>query len=161
MTRSPSSQDNTNGDEKAHKKRARKDFASDSEETKRKEGKVKKRKTKSKRNNTDSSTSPAPQAESVHLDSLQSIFAPKSASDAIFTLFGGDPVEEPLPYQVAQQQVAQQSVAQQSVAYQPKTQPQQPQRASLYFFPHYDSPEKNALSLFPEPKEPFFHNRTE
>jgi hypothetical protein len=94
--------------------------------------------------------SPAQQSKPVQLDSLQSIFAPTDKKDGVFTLFGGDPVADPVPASEVKRSQPQPIVSQ----------PQQPQK-TLYFFPHYDSPEKNALSLFPVSTEPFFHRRTE
>jgi hypothetical protein len=95
----------------------------------------------------------SPPAKTVHLDSLQSIFETKNQEDGSFTLFGGDPVPEiypePLP-PVQPRRLPEQSALSIEI----------PQKAS-YFFPHYESLEKNALSLFPELEESFYYNRSE
>ena len=86
----------------------------------------------------------------VHLDSLQSIFANKDDADGVFTLFGGDPLselnpEESLPLTISA----------------PIIQTQQIESKPLYFFPHYDSPQKNTQSLFPVSDESFYHHLIE
>lgn len=91
-------------------------------------------------------------SKGVHLDSLQSIFANKDEADGAFTLFGGDPLSEPSsPNEVIPSSTPPRTI--QTI--------QQTHREPLYFFPHYDSPQKNAQSLFPVSSEPFYHNRTE
>ena len=90
-------------------------------------------------------------SKGVHLDSLQSIFANKDEADGLFTLFGGEPLSEPSPEEVIPSSTPLQTIQT----------TQQTDQEPLYFFPHYDSPEKNAQSLFPVSNEPFYHNRTE
>lgn len=90
-------------------------------------------------------------SKEVQLDSLQSIFSTKAETDRTFTLFGGEPPTEGSP----------ESLRPSTVQTLITTIPEQSQKKTLYFFPHYDYPEKNALSLFPVSDEPFFHNRTE
>jgi hypothetical protein len=119
--------------------------------TKPKDAKVSKKKSKlPKEVSSPKEQSPTQQSKSVQLDSLQSIFAPTNKKDRVFTLFGGDPVADPVPASKVKHSQPQPLVPQ----------PQQPQK-TLYFFPHYDLPEKNALSLLPVSTEPFFHKRTE
>jgi hypothetical protein len=95
----------------------------------------------------------SPPVKRVHLDSLQSIFETKNQEDSAFTLFGGEPVPEIYPEPLP--------------PVQPRRLPEPPassietQQKASYFFPHYESPEKNALSLFPELEEPFYYNRSE
>lgn len=100
---------------------------------------------------TSKSASSSAERRNVQLDSLQSIFATSDKADGQFTLFGGGAVADeiieigespPLP-----------------IVSQPA--PVQPMGKVLYFFPHFDDPLKNANSLFAEPEEPFFHNRSE
>jgi hypothetical protein len=94
----------------------------------------------------------SPRSKSVHLDSLQSIFETKTQQDTAFTLFGGDTVSEALPEAPSHIQPQRFPVPTESVKVQQKT---------LYFFPHYESREKNAQSLLPELEEPFYYDRTE
>jgi hypothetical protein len=92
-------------------------------------------------------------SKGVQLDSLQSIFATKGELDGVFSLFGGEsPLEE-----LSEQQ---QSSSIQSPVFQTAAS-RQSERKQLYFFPHFDFPEKNALSLFPNSEELFYHNRSE
>lgn len=93
------------------------------------------------------------QSASVRLNSLQSIFASKEDEDeGQFTLFGGESVTQPTV------EVVTPSVP---VSVQQVIQIPQPGVKRLYFFPHFDDPEKNAQSLFAMSDESFFHNRTE
>jgi len=92
-------------------------------------------------------------SKGVQLVSLQSIFATKTESDGVFSLFSSEPSLEELPEQ-------QPSVLIQPPVFQ-NAAPRQTEWKQLYFFPHFDFPEKNALSLFPITEEPFYHNRTE
>ena len=120
------------------------------------DAKVKKKKKEKKSKFSDNSlVSPSEAASSrgVHLDSLQSIFADKDERDGAFTLFGGEPVSNASPERLPVLSVS--ATLPQVIS------PQQTEQRVLYFFPHYDSPEKNARSLFPLTDEPFFHNRTE
>ena len=108
-------------------------------------------KTKSTKITDETEESKSVLSTGVRIDSLQSIFANKDEADAAFTLFGGDTLSEPSPEEVVPSST------------QPRTiqTTQQTDREPLYFFPHYDSPQKNAQSLFPVSSEPFYHNRTE
>jgi hypothetical protein len=88
---------------------------------------------------------------SVQVNSLQSIFASSTKEDATFTLFGDEAPSEPiqptlssLPIEVTVTEI-----------------PSASERKPQYFFPHFDSPEKNMRSLFSISDEAFFHNRTE
>ena len=92
-------------------------------------------------------------ANAVHIDSLQSIFATKDFPEGTFTLFGGDTITAEITETVSP-----------PLDPVPSWQPppsQSGERKPLYFFPHFESPERNALSLFPVSDEPFFHHRTE
>ena len=93
------------------------------------------------------------QSASVHFDSLQSIFASKDEEEGQFTLFGSDPVIQ-TPTITRLPVVVPSSVQQVIDVPQSGTQ-------TLYFFPTYDNPKKNAQSLFATSDEPFFYNRTE
>jgi hypothetical protein len=92
---------------------------------------------------------------SVHLGSLQSIFASKDdeEEERQFSLFGSEPVSKRAvePTQTDSTLISQRQ----------GIEPPQPGAKRLYFFPHYDDPRKNAESLFPMSDEPFYHNRTE
>lgn len=92
------------------------------------------------------------QSASVHLDSLQSIFASKDEEDNQFTLFGSEPVSQP---------TVEVSTPTLPLSVTPAIEIAQGERQPRYFFPHYDSPEKNVKSLFAGPDEPFFYDRTE
>lgn len=117
--------------------------------------KKEKSKKKSSKSSADITADSKPSySNGVHMDSLQSIFATKDSAEGTFTLFGGDPVEEEVAPETVHPLSVHVSTAQPS--------PSQPnERKTKYFFPHFDSPEKNALSLFPVSEEPFFHQRTE
>jgi hypothetical protein len=95
----------------------------------------------------------SPPVKTVHLDSLQSIFETKNQEDGAFTLFGGEPVPEIYPEPLPP--VQHRPLPELSASF------IETQQKASYFFPHYESPEKNALSLFPESEEPFYHNRSE
>jgi hypothetical protein len=95
----------------------------------------------------------SPPVKTVHLDSLQSIFETKSQEDGAFTLFGGEPVPEIYPEPLPPVQPRHLP--------EPSASSIDTQRKASYFFPHYESPEKNALSLFPELEESFYYNRSE
>jgi hypothetical protein len=83
-------------EEKVRKKKAKKSNEDQAEELKQtKTKKVTEKQSKSKEDVSPDQTPSQPKP--VQLDSLQSIFAPKDTSDGVFTLFGGDPVEETLP----------------------------------------------------------------
>jgi anthranilate/para-aminobenzoate synthase component I len=139
-------QEADDGGDKIIKKKARKDKGgSPDDPNKQKQSKETSKKDKSRQSEGTLRTP----SKSVHLDLLQSIFAPKPESDGVFTLFDGDLVTKPV----------EESKPPAPDLHLPSAQPRlQP---TLYFFPHYDSPEKNALSLFSVPNEPFFHNRSE
>ena len=120
--------------------------------------KSKKEKTKKAKSSTLSMEEKPPKSKSsnvngIQMDSLQSIFSIKDSSEGTFTLFGGEPITESLPEPPPLQR-GPASALQSAVA-------QHGERKILYFFPHFEDPEKNTLSLFPVSDEPFFHNRTE
>jgi hypothetical protein len=108
-------------------------------------------KTKSAKIRGETEESKSALSTSVRIDSLQSIFANKDEADGAFTLFGGDALIETSPEEVVSSSIAPRTIET----------TQQTDREPLYFFPHYDSPQKNAQSLFPVSNEPFYHNRTE
>jgi hypothetical protein len=116
--------------------------------------KPKKKSKASKRPTIEDSTPKPARSNGVRLESLQSIFATKDTSDRTFTLFGGDPV---LPDTIESLPSAPILVP----SLQPPSSSLPTDRKTLYFFPHYESPEKNALSLFPVSEEPFYYQRTE
>ena len=132
------------GDSGISRKRARKQKKEDTVSKK-------KRKKSSKIRDKPEIESKTDLSKSVHLDSLQSIFANKDEAEGVFTLFGGDPLTEPSADEVLPSTIAPQIIEG----------PQQSDREPLYFFPHYESPQKNAQSLFPVSAEPFYHKRTE
>jgi len=105
---------------------------------------------KSKLENREPHKESAP-ANSVHLDSLQSIFSTRNNEDRAFTLFGGDAPEEPeepnLPVVVIEEPVT--------------SLPAPTQPSKMYFFPHFERPDMNKLSLFGGDVEPFHYSRTE
>lgn len=107
---------------------------------------------KSKLENREPHKESAP-ANSVHLDSLQSIFSTRNNEDRAFTLFGGDAPEEPeepnLPVVVIEEPVTRPSL------------PAPTQPSKMYFFPHFERPDMNKLSLFGGDVEPFHYSRTE
>jgi hypothetical protein len=116
--------------------------------------KKKKSKTKSSASTEEKpSTSKSSHVNGVHMDSLQSIFATKDSAEGTFTLFGGDLIKDEIPEAVP-------SPPPLVPTLQP-TSSQSVERKPSYFFPHFESPERNALSLFPASEEPFFHARTE
>lgn len=117
--------------------------------------KKEKSKKKSSKSSADVTADSKPSySNGVHMDSLQSIFATKDSAEGMFTFFGGDPIEEEVAPGTVHPLSAPLSTAQPSSS-------QPSERKTKYFFPHFDSPEKNALSLFPVSEEPFFHQRTE
>ena len=99
------------------------------------------------------SKSKSSHVNSVHMDSLQSIFATKDSAEGTFTLFGGDLITDEIPETVPSPPVL-------APTLQPSSS-QSGERKPLYFFPHFESPERNSISLFPVSEEPFFHARTE
>jgi hypothetical protein len=116
--------------------------------------KKKKSKTKSSTSTEEKpSTSKSSHINGVHMDSLQSIFATKDSAEGTFTLFGGDLITEEILETVPSPPVLIPTL-------QP-TSSQSGERKPSYFFPHFESPERNALSLFPVSEEPFYHARTE
>jgi len=116
---------------------------------------MKPKKEKSKKSSTAKrpSTSKLTNLNNVHVDSLQSIFATKDSTEGTFTLFGGDLIMDDIPETAPPPSVF--VLPLQPAASQPG------ERKIVYFFPHFKSPERNALSLFPVSDEPFFHERTE
>jgi len=116
---------------------------------------MKPKKEKSKKSSTAKrpSTSKLTNLNNVHVDSLQSIFATKDSTEGTFTLFGGDLIMDDIPETAPPPSVF--VLPLQPAASQPG------ERKIVYFFPHFESPERNALSLFPVSDEPFFHERTE
>jgi hypothetical protein len=107
---------------------------------------------KSKLENREPHKESAP-TNSVQLDSLQSIFSTRNNEDRVFTLFGGDAREEP---EESNQPVV--------VIEEPVTRPSLPaptQPSKMYFFPHFERPDMNKLSLFGGDDEPFHYSRTE
>ena len=91
-------------------------------------------------------------SSAVQVDSLQSIFASSTKEDATFTLFGDDAPSEPIQPTLALPPIEVNVAEIPSAKFETKR---------PHFFPHFDSPEKNAHSLFAIPDELFFHNRTE
>lgn len=93
-------------------------------------------------------------ANGVHMASLQSIFATKDSAEGTFTLFGGEPIENEETPETVQSQSVPVSTSQPSSSH-------PGEQKTKYFFPHFDFPERNHLSLFHLSDEPFFHQRTE
>jgi hypothetical protein len=133
--------------DKKPKKKSKKSELDD--EMKPKKEKSKKKSSTAKR----PSTSKLTNLNNVHVDSLQSIFATKDSTEGTFTLFGGDLIMDDIPETAPPPSVF--VLPLQPAASQPG------ERKIVYFFPHFESPERNALSLFPVSDEPFFHERTE
>jgi hypothetical protein len=134
-----------------NKKKAKKLRLKDGDEQ---EERGKEKKLSTKEIERTSSISLPTRSHDVHIDSLQSIFAAKSEADSTFTLFGDEPPSNAISPAV----VPTSSIQTPTVLLPPSS---QQQKKVLYFFPHYDFPEKNAQSLFPVSDEPFFYNRTE
>jgi len=114
-----------------------------------KKPKLKKEDSKTKNTASKKDSKQSKTTSQVQLDSLQSIFATKALQEETFTLFGGEaPAVEIDTPTIPAERPSVKLV-------------ERPAQGAVYFFPHFDDPEKNLRSLFPVSEEPFFHHRTE